>query len=197
MNMQLIQKIQNKFKKQVPVVRPGNTVRIHQKIKEGGKERIQIFEGLVIAVNSGSGSDKTFTVRKVVGNIGVEKIFPLYSTNITKIQVTKAGNVRRSKLYYMRKRSGKSARLREKHLTEKEVIMEDFEEDVPETAQEEAATEETAENTEATQPEETTSEESDSVTAEKAEDTPTEGETQTEDTAQVEEDKADEKEPKE
>jgi large subunit ribosomal protein L19 len=128
MNMQLIHKIGKKFMKKVPVIKAGNTVRVHQRIKEGGKERIQIFEGLVIAVNSGNGPDKTFTVRKMVGSIGVEKIFPLYSKNITKIQVTKSGDVRRSKLYYMRKRSGKSARLREKHLTEKDVAMEDFEE---------------------------------------------------------------------
>lgn len=142
MNMQLIQKIQNKFKKKVPVIKAGNTVRVHQRIKEGGKERIQIFEGLVIAVNSGSGPDKTFTVRKMVGNIGVEKIFPIYSKNITKIQVTKEGNVRRSKLYYMRKRSGKSARLREKHLAEGDVRMEDFEEQTEASAEVSEANEE-------------------------------------------------------
>ncbi|MFC1600360.1 50S ribosomal protein L19 [Patescibacteria group bacterium] len=139
MNMQLIQKIGKKFMKKVPVIKAGNTVRVHQRIKEGGKERVQIFEGLVIAVNSGSGTDKTFTVRKMVGSIGVEKIFPLYSKNITKIQVTKEGDVRRSKLYYMRKRSGKSARLKEKHLTESDVAMEDFEEEVVEAPAEEKA----------------------------------------------------------
>lgn len=126
MNMQLIQQIGKKFMKKVPVIKAGSTVRVHQRIKEGEKERVQIFEGLVIAVNSGTGTDKTFTVRKMVGSIGVEKIFPLYSKNITKIQVTKSSDVRRSKLYYMRKRSGKSARLREKHLTESDVEMEDF-----------------------------------------------------------------------
>lgn len=143
--MQLIQKVQKKFHKQVPIFKSGDTVRVHQKIKEGGKERIQIFEGLVIAVNSGSGPDKTFTVRKMVGNIGVEKIFPLYSRNITKIQVTKSSDVRRSKLYYMRKRSGKSARLKETQLTEKDVLMEENESEpeekeevVPETAETEA-----------------------------------------------------------
>jgi len=145
--MQLIQKIQNKFKKKVPVIKAGNTVRVHQKIKEGNKERVQIFEGLVIAVNSGSGTDKTFTVRKMVGSIGVEKIFPLYSKNITKIQVTKEGDVRRSKLYYMRKRAGKSARLREKHLTESDVKMEEFEEPVEETPPAEEAAPETEETT--------------------------------------------------
>ena len=127
MNMQLIQDIGKKFMKKVPVLKPGATVRVHQRIKEGGKERVQVFEGLIIKVNAGNGPNKTFTVRKIVGGIGVEKIFPVYSKNITKIQVTKASDVRRSKLYYMRKRSGKSARLREKHLTEKDVLMEEIE----------------------------------------------------------------------
>ncbi len=111
--------------KKVPEIRTGNTVKVHQKIKEGNKERIQIFEGLVIAVSSGGGPNKTFTVRKVVGGIGVEKIFPLYSTNITKIQVTKESDIRRSKLYYMRKRSGKSARLKERHLAEEKEVVEE------------------------------------------------------------------------
>ncbi len=163
MNMQLIQKIQKKFQKKVPVFKAGATVRVHQRIKEGGKERIQIFEGLVIAVNSGSGPDKTFTVRKMVGNVGVEKIFPLYSKNITKIQVTKSSDVRRSKLYYMRKRFGKSARLKETQLTEKDVLMEEHEE-------EEAATEESA----AEEAQEQTEEESTAEVAEKAPETPKE-----------------------
>lgn len=144
--MQLIQSVQKKFQKQVPIFKSGATVRVHQKIKEGGKERVQIFEGLVIAVNSGNGTDKTFTVRKMVGNFGVEKIFPLYSKNITKIQVTKSSDVRRSKLYYMRKRSGKSARLKETQLTEKDVLMEQHQSEpeaaeVEETVAEEAAPE--------------------------------------------------------
>lgn len=146
--MQLIQSIGKKFIKKVPVITPGCTVRVHQRIKEGEKERVQIFEGLVIAVNSGNGPNKTFTVRKIVDGIGVEKIFPLYSKNITKINVTKKSNVRRSKLYYMRKRSGKSARLRETHLSEKDVQMEDFEEPVVEEAQtEETEVAEVAEET--------------------------------------------------
>lgn len=137
MNMQLVQQVGKKFMKKVPVIKVGSTVKVHQRIKEGNKERIQIFEGLVIAINSGSGPDKTFTVRKIVGGIGVEKIFPLYSTNITKIQVTKSSDVRRAKLYYMRKRSGKSARLRERHLTEKDVKMEEIEGIGPEEASKE------------------------------------------------------------
>ena len=137
MNMQLVMQVAKKFVKKVPVIRTGNTVRIHQRIKEGGKERTQIFEGLVIAINSGHATDKTITVRKMVGGIGVEKIFPLYSTNISKIQVVKESKIRRAKLYYMRQRSGKSARLKERHLSEKDVIMEDLtEEEVPDVVEE-------------------------------------------------------------
>lgn len=106
------------IKKKVPVIQPGHTVRVHQKIKEGEKERIQIFEGLVIRVHGGHGADKTFTVRKIVEGIGVEKIFPLYSPNIQKIEVKKESKVRRAKLYYMRERAGKSARLKESFISE-------------------------------------------------------------------------------
>ncbi len=119
--MSVLQDIQKlAVKKKIPVIQPGYTVKIHQKIKEGEKERIQIFEGLVIKINSGYGADKTITVRKVFGGIGVEKIFPVYSTNIVKIEVKKKSKVRRSKLYYMRKRSGKSARLKETFVSDKE-----------------------------------------------------------------------------
>jgi len=173
MNMQLIQTVQKKFKKKVPVFKAGSTVRVHQRIKEGGKERVQIFEGLVIAVNSGTGPDKTFTVRKMVGSIGVEKIFPLYSKNITKIQVTKSSDVRRSKLYYMRKRSGKSARLKEKHLTEKDVLMEEHQEEVVEP---EVTTDDTAPAPEAEsqEPEAPAKEEEPKKDTAPAEDTPAE-----------------------
>lgn len=120
MSFALIQKVQSSFLKKVPSLRPGLTVRVHQKIKEGGKERIQVFEGLVIKISSGAGLDKTFTLRKVVDGIGVEKIFPLHSPNIAKIKVVKEAKVRRAKLYYMRERFGKSARLREKHVSDKD-----------------------------------------------------------------------------
>lgn len=123
MNMQLIHDVGKKYTKKVPDLKPGSTVRVHQKIKEGEKERVQVFEGLIIAVSAGNGPAKTFTVRKIVEGIGVEKVFPLYSPNIAKIQVKKEASVRRSKLYYMRKRSGKSARLKEKHLTDEETSV--------------------------------------------------------------------------
>jgi large subunit ribosomal protein L19 len=127
------------MKKKVPVLKAGNVVRVHQKIKEGGKERVQIFEGLVIKISSGSGVNKTFTVRKMVGGIGVEKIFPFFSPNIKQIDIVKDGKVRRSKLYYMRERTGKSARLRDQGLGEIEMVGED--EVVEEPEAEEAAPE--------------------------------------------------------
>jgi len=108
-----------------PEIKTGYTVRVHQKIKEGGKERIQQFEGLVIKKGHGEGVENTITVRKVVEGIGVEKIFPLHSKNIEKIVVKKEGTVRREKLYYMRGRSGKSARLTERQVTDEERAKED------------------------------------------------------------------------
>lgn len=104
--------------KTVPVLEPGMTIRVHQKISEGGKERTQIFEGLVIKIGSGSGVNKTFTVRKVVDGIGVEKIFPFYTPSIEKIELMKRGKVRRAKLYYMRDLQGKATRLRDLPLGE-------------------------------------------------------------------------------
>lgn len=120
--MSILQEVQKlAIKKKVPEIKPGYTVRVHQRIKEGEKERVQIFEGLIIAINSGYGANKTFTVRKVVEGIGVEKIFPLYSPLLEKIEVKKESDVRRAKLYYMRKRTGKSARLKETFLDNEEV----------------------------------------------------------------------------
>ena len=108
----LIQKIEKEFIRKVPAIRPGYTVSVHQKIREGEKERVQVFEGLVIGFNAGYGSSKMMRVRKIVEGIGVEKIFPLYSKIITKIEVKKRPKVRRAKLFYMRGLTGKSARLR-------------------------------------------------------------------------------------
>lgn len=90
----------------------GDTLRVHVKIQEGNKERIQVFQGMCIKrVNRGVGS--TFTVRKISGGIGVERIFPLHSPNIDKIEVLTVGRVRRAKLYYLRNLQGKAARIRE------------------------------------------------------------------------------------
>ena len=146
----IIQKLQKLNLQKAPKIEPGMTVRVHQKIKEGEKERIQIFEGLVIAVSSGYGVDKTFTVRKIVEGIGVEKIFPIHSPNIAKIEITKKSKVRRAKLYYMRERFGKSARLKGRFLTEAEKNQ-DLEEDEPEVEATDAPAEEAAPEVEATE----------------------------------------------
>lgn len=108
MNTELMQKIQKKYMKNVPELQVGDTVEVHTIIRDGDKQRIQKFKGLVISIN-GKGLDTTFTVRKISYGVGVEKIFPLHSTNISKIEVLKHANVRRSKLYYLRNRIGKAA----------------------------------------------------------------------------------------
>ena len=107
--------IQDQLKK-VPELKSGQTVRVHQRIKEGDKERIQPFEGLIIAVKHGRGINATFTVRKISNGIGVERIYPLHSPTIDKIEVLKLAKVRRAKLYYMRARSGKRARMKSKNI---------------------------------------------------------------------------------
>jgi len=105
---------QNQLKEKLPEIRPGYTVRVNSKIKEGDKERIQTFEGLVIAKKHGRGINATITVRKVSHDVGVERIFPIHSPTIESIEVTKKGKVRRAKLYYIRKKSAKESRLKAK-----------------------------------------------------------------------------------
>lgn len=97
----------------LPALKPGQTVAVYHKIKEGEKERIQMFQGLIIAIGSGMGAHKTFTVRKEVDGIGVEKVFPIHSPVIDKIVIKKEAQVHRAKLYYMRGRTGKASRLKE------------------------------------------------------------------------------------
>jgi large subunit ribosomal protein L19 len=97
-------------KKEIPRIRPGETVRVHVQVVEGEKERTQIFEGIVIGM-SGKGNRATFTVRKISYGVGVERIFPIHSPRIDKVEVVARGKVRRAKLYYLRQRSGKAARL--------------------------------------------------------------------------------------
>ncbi len=100
--------------KEVPEFRPGDTVRVAVEIKEGDKKRIQNYEGVVIAIK-GQGAGKTFRVRKIgANNIGVERIFPLYSESIAGIEVVRKGKVRRAKLYYLREKTGKKARIKER-----------------------------------------------------------------------------------
>ncbi len=121
--------IKTQLKTNLPDIRPGDTVRIHQKIKEAPKkgksskgqevkERIQMFEGLVIARKHGKGMTATITVRKMISGIGVEKIFPLHSPIIEKIEIVKRGKARRAKLYYLREAKGKRARLKKKEFAE-------------------------------------------------------------------------------
>ena len=98
------------LKKDLPEIRPGDTIRIYQKVKE--KE--QIFEGLVIARKHGKGIGSTITIRKIISGIGVERIFPLHSPTIEKIEILKRGKVRRAKLYYLRKAKGERAKIKEK-----------------------------------------------------------------------------------
>ena len=110
----IINEIEKEYtQKEMPDMNPGVTVKVFVRIIEGNKERIQAFEGTVIKKH-GSGINKTVTVRKVFQGIGVERVFAIYSPRIEKIQVLRKGDVRRSKLYYLRERSGKATRIREK-----------------------------------------------------------------------------------
>lgn len=104
---------EEQMKKDLPTFRPGDTVRVHVKVVEGSRERIQAFEGVVIKMKGG-GLRRTFTVRRVTYGVGVERTFPLHSPRIDRIEVVRRGIVRRAKLYYLRERSGKAARIRER-----------------------------------------------------------------------------------
>ena len=98
---------------EVPQVNIGDTVRVHVKVKEGSRERIQVFEGTVIAKKHG-GIEETITVRRISYGVGVEKVFPVHSPSIDKVEVARSGKVRRAKLYYLRDRVGKGAKVKEK-----------------------------------------------------------------------------------
>jgi large subunit ribosomal protein L19 len=104
---------QSAEKRTLPTFKAGDTVSVHYKIREGNKERIQVYQGVVIQRNS-AGATETFTVRKVSNGIGVERIFPINSPNIDKIEVNSSGKVRRAKLYYLRELTGKAARIKSK-----------------------------------------------------------------------------------
>ena len=98
----------------IPEFKSGDTINVGVRVVEGQKSRVQSFEGVVIAISSGGGIDKTFTIRKMSNGVGVERIFPLHSPNIDSIKVVKRGKVRRAKLYYLRELKGKAARIKEK-----------------------------------------------------------------------------------
>lgn len=109
------------YKRPIPDIRPGYTVRVHERIQEKGRERTQVFEGLIIAVHKGHvATDATFTVRRIASGIGVEKVFSLHSPKLQKIEVKKVAKVRRAKLTFLRGRSGKAARLNERFTTAEE-----------------------------------------------------------------------------
>jgi large subunit ribosomal protein L19 len=101
------------LRQDLPDFGPGDTVKVHVRVVEGGRERVQVFEGVVIG-RSGGGLRETFTVRKISFGIGVERIFPVHAPIIQKVEVTRRGDVRRAKLYYLRDRVGKAARIKEK-----------------------------------------------------------------------------------
>ena len=111
--MDLMKAFSQKYlKAEVPTAAVGDTVRVHIKVKEGSRERIQVFEGTVIAKKHG-GLEETITVRRVSYGVGVEKVFPLHAPSLEKIEVVRHGKVRRAKLYYLRNRVGKAAKLKE------------------------------------------------------------------------------------
>ena len=117
MNADIINIVHEEYKEtreKHPKFAPGDTVNVHYKIKEGSKERIQQFQGTVIQIKNSNTTGETFTVRKVSNGIAVERIFPFLSPNIDKIDVVRKGKVRRARLYYLRGRKGKSARIKEK-----------------------------------------------------------------------------------
>jgi large subunit ribosomal protein L19 len=103
---------QQSMKKSVPALRPGDTVRVHQKIREGNKERIQIFEGVVMAVRGSKAINSSFVVRRIASGVGVERTFPLHSPNVVKVERLKSSKVRQARLYYLRERFGRLARMR-------------------------------------------------------------------------------------
>jgi large subunit ribosomal protein L19 len=112
--MDMVKQIENEqLREGLPSFDPGDTLRVNVRIREGEKERIQAFEGVCIA-RQGSGAAETFTVRKVTAGIGVERVFPLHSPMLESIKVVRRGRVRRAKLYYLRARRGKAARIRER-----------------------------------------------------------------------------------
>ena len=112
--MDLVKALTSQYmKEETPVVNVGDTVRVHVKIKEGTRERVQVFEGTVIAKKHG-GIEESFTVRRISYGVGCEKVFPMHSPNIVKVETVRHGKVRRAKLYYLRERLGKSAKVKEK-----------------------------------------------------------------------------------
>ena len=143
--MDIINSIEHEqLKNKVPDIKVGDTVRVHQRIKEGNRERIQVFEGIIIKKQNG-GLNETFTVRRVAYGVGVEKTFLLHSPLVEKIEVIRVGKVRRAKLYYLRDRVGKASKTKEDigaNLNRDDIIIK---EEIPEKVEEVKAADETAE----------------------------------------------------
>ena len=117
MSTELLKVVEEEYKEtraNYPSFAPGDTINVHYKIKEGNKERIQQFQGTVLAINNKNTNGESFIVRKVSGGIAVERVFPILTPNIEKIEVLRRGKVRRAKLYYLRGRKGKATRIKEK-----------------------------------------------------------------------------------
>jgi large subunit ribosomal protein L19 len=124
--MDLIQKYNSKKSAKIaPDIKPGMTVKVYQRIKEGDKSRVQVFEGIVIARKHGSGPGSTITVRKIASGVGVERIFPLHSPNIEKFEIIKTSKVRRAKLYYLRRKTVKEARKKTKIVVDKKEAVDE------------------------------------------------------------------------
>ncbi len=119
--MPIVKNLKAEQLKEWPHFEVGNTVKVHNRIKEGGKERIQIFEGVVIARKGGKGANATFMVRKIASGVGVERIYPLHSPNIAKIEVSKDDKVRQAKIYYVRERRDNTPRTRRKLIVTKKM----------------------------------------------------------------------------
>ena len=112
----ILESVKNEMKEDIPVFKSGDTVSVGVRVIEGEKSRIQIFKGVVIAISAGAGTSKTFTVRKMSGTFGVERIFPLNMPTLQKIEVNKKGKVRKSRIFYFRKLRGKKAKIKERQL---------------------------------------------------------------------------------
>ena len=160
--MDIIKSIEHEqLKNKIPELKVGNTVRVHVRIKEGNKERIQVFEGIIIKVQGG-GINKTFTVRRIASGVGVEKTFLIHSPAVEKVEVTRVGKARRAKLFYLRDRLGKSAKTKEQvgarietnEITVKEDLTEEAKEEAPSIETENPTVQETVD----TVTEETTTE---------------------------------------
>lgn len=160
--MDIIKSIEHEqMKNKIPDLKVGNTVKVHVRVKEGNRERIQIFEGIIIKVQGG-GVNKTFTVRRIASGVGVEKTFLIHSPAVEKVEVTRVGKARRAKLFYLRDRLGKSAKTKEQvgarietnEITVKEDLAEEAKEEAPSVETENPTVQETVD----TVTEETTTE---------------------------------------